>query len=590
MCGIIGQFKKNTIDKNVFYQMRDTMFHRGPDGSGSVFFEDDKVALGHRRLSIIELSELGKQPMKSLCNRFWLTFNGEIYNYQILKKELEELGEEFISNSDSEVILVGFKVFGIQKLLSKLKGMFAFCIWDTINKKAYFARDRFGMKPFYYYKDDKQFVFASELKAIVKDTSIKRVIDNNAIADYFIYSYIPGENSIWENCKKLLPAHFAIYDYTSNKLQIEKYWELEVGDRIIDKEEAIEETKRLIVNSVKDHLVSDVPVGMFLSGGYDSTTVLKNVSDLGYKMNTFSLGFDDSNRSEHKVAKTIANHFSSNHFEHILDSNQDYFKDLKKLSYFYDEPFAISSMLPYYYVSKFTSESNKVALVGDGGDEAFGGYKWYNAIDKYFTNQSYKRKLHQFYIGKENKFLEIYNKSMTGILPREENLNFLNKSIVTNIEKRNLWYFKKHFIGCNDPVKSAQFIDVNSFISDHGLVRADRSSMANSIEVRVPFLDHEIYEFTFGLHSSVYFDKNRKKPLLEENLKGYIPEEVFKMPKYGFSFQHLNKLFGKEFESLILNGELLKLGIINKEINFKKLTNLTKFHLMMLEFWFQNYN
>lgn len=588
MCGIIGQIKKNQqISLELFNSMRDTLFHRGPDGFGTELFKDNRAAFGHRRLSILDLSERGKQPMYSSEKDILITFNGEIYNYRELRKELTNRQYKFNSNSDTEVLIYGYKAWGIDLLLKKIKGMFAFALWDKKIDDIFMVRDRFGMKPLYYYQDHNQFVFASELKAIVKDVSIKKEINKDALADYFIYSYVPSPNCIWEGFKKLPPANYLIYNINTHKTSIHEYWALGIGKKV-EKEETIQfNINNLLKQSVKDHLVSDVPVGMFLSGGYDSTTVLMQANDLGYSPNTFSLGFEKSERSEHLIANTIAGVFNTKHREYLFKNNADYLEDFKKISYYYDEPYAISSMLTYYYASKLASETNKVALVGDGGDELFAGYNWDNDLYNYFNDNNYKSLVKRLINGRKSTFISRYNTWMTGVY--NSNLSCLNSDLKDRILNRGLWYFEHHYINTGDLIKDSQYLNFKTFIPQPSLTRADRSSMANSLEVRVPFLDHEIFEYIFSLKSEMYYKQDEKKFLLKDYLSKKIPENVFKMPKYGFSFQFLKRIFNEEYNSIIKNGELNKLGIIN--FNFvKEADYLVKFHILMLELWFQNYN
>ena len=590
MCGIIGQIKQGeTINSQLFNAMRDSMLHRGPDGYGTVFFNNDCAAFGHRRLSIIDLSEKAKQPMYDVDNNILLTFNGEIYNYKHIKNDLIALGYKFNSTSDTEVLLNAYKAWGLEKLLERIKGMFAFAIWDNTKQKLFLARDRFGIKPLYFYKDAKQICFASELKALAIDSSIEKKVNKNAIADYFIYSYIPSPNCIWENFYKLEPATYMIFDYRKNTISKKEYWKLSIDNKKANSHEVQEKTNQLIKNAVSQHLVSDVSVGLFLSGGYDSSTLLIHSKELNYKPNTFSLGFKDSKRSEHEIAALIAKKMETAHAELILNKKTNYLLALKNLGHFYDEPFAVSSMLPYYYISELTSKTNKVALAGDGGDEVFAGYKWHADIKKYFALKSFKGKLKTLFKGKKNELIEMYNKRMTSSY-KKDSFSFLNSAILKAIEKRNFWFYKKHYIHDKDVLKTTQYLDFKTFIPEVNLTRADRSSMANSLEVRVPFLDHELYEYIFSLDSTLYFKENRKKVLLENKLNKYLPKEVLEMPKYGFSFQFLNSIFDKSFEEMIMNGNLMKEGIINKNSDFSNTNHVTKFHLLMLELWFENYN
>lgn len=589
MCGIIGQlnFLNKKIDINLFNSMRDTLTHRGPDDFGTNLFKGDTIALGHRRLSIIDLSGDGKQPMCNEDKSVWITFNGEIYNHLLLREELISSGHIFKSKSDTEVLIHGYEEWGTENLLKKIKGMYAFAIYDQNNNKLIAARDRFGIKPFYYYQDNEKLIFASEIKAITKNPKFKKEIDNSSIADFFTYSYVPNPKTIWKNTKKLSPACFFEIDL-NNKCDIkeEKYWNLKSGNTIISDKDAVEKANALIQRATKEHLTSDVPVGIFLSGGYDSSTLLMHMKDLQYNVNSFSIGFENSNRSEHLIARDISSTFGSNHHENILSEETDNFSLLEKLAFYFDEPFAISSMIPYYRVSELASQFSKVAIVGDGGDEAFGGYKWHYAIDNYYKNLTLKQRIKGFFLNKSELNVQMYNKWMTGVYDELINTNLINKDISEMAKKQGLFLFKKHYNKNISPVKSWQLLDVHTFIPEPCLTRADRSSMANSLEVRVPFLDHEIFEFTFQLNEKTYMKHGIKKFLIHENLKNKVNKEVIDMPKRGFSFQHLDKLLDDKFYQLIKNGFLAKNDIINFEF-IKQSSSLMNFHVLVLELWFQ---
>ena len=590
MCGIVGQinYTRDKIDRVLFDSMRDTLIHRGPDGYGTELLHNESIAFGHRRLSIIDLSDDGKQPMCNEDNSVWITFNGEIYNFYILKKELVSKGHIFKSKSDTEVLIHGYEEWGIENLLKKIKGMFAFAIYDQNNNKLIAARDRFGIKPFYYYQDHEKLIFASELKAITKNPNFKKEIDKSSISDFFTYSYVPNPKTIWKNTKKLSPASFFEIDLNKTcDIREEKYWKLESGNTIISDKDAIEKANMLIHKATKEHLTSDVPVGLFLSGGYDSSTLLMHMKDLQYDVNSFSIGFDNSNRSEHLIARDISSTFGSNHYENILSEETDTFSLLEKLAFNFDEPFAISSMIPYYRVSELASQHSKVAIVGDGGDEAFGGYKWHYAIDNYYKNLTLKQRIKEFIrTNKREVNTQMYNKWMTGVYDELINTNLINKDISDMAKKQGLFLFKKYYDKNISPVKSWQLLDVHTFIPEPCLTRADRSSMAHSLEVRVPFLDHEIFEFTFQLNEKTYMKHGIKKFLIHENLKNRVNKEVIDMPKRGFSFQHLDKLFDDKFYQLIKYGFLAKNDIIDVAL-IKQSSTLMKFHVLVLELWFQ---
>jgi asparagine synthase (glutamine-hydrolysing) len=593
MCGIIGQInKKQKVDLTEFDRLRDILAHRGPDGFGTEMLNDGKVALGHRRLSIIDLTDHAKQPMCNEDQTIWLTFNGELYNFMSLKNDLIDKGHKFVSNSDTEVLIHGYEEWGIKALLKKIKGMFSFAIWDGNKKKLFAARDRFGIKPFVYYKSDNEFIFASELKAIANYTEFPKIIDANAISDFLIYSYIPFNKTVWKDTFKIPPAHYLEFDFGTFSLKTERYWNLETAENIIDDDIALGKTNELIKNATKEHLLSDVPVGLFLSGGYDSTTLLMHMTDLGYDVSSYTIGFADKEQSEHEQAKLVADSFKSNHTVSMFSRDSDVFELLREMSKFYDEPFAANSMINTYVVSELAAKTCKVVLSGEGSDEVFGGYKWHKKIDQYYENFRFKDRIKNILKGnitKKQVYLDLYNRSMSGVMGEVLNTDFINSTIKTQIRDRGLWHFEQFYHSNLDVVKRCQYIDAHSFIPDHCLFRADISSMAHSLEVRVPFLDHEIYEFVFGLNRSVYFKEGSKKFLVEENLRNRIPKEIFEMPKRGFSFHNMDSIFDSRFEKLISNGNLMKEGIITKNIDIKEMSDHFKFHLLNLELWMETH-
>jgi len=593
MCGIIGQInKKQKVNVIEFDRLRDILLHRGPDGFGTEILNEGKVALGHRRLSIIDLTDHAKQPMCNEDQTIWLTFNGELYNFLSLKNDLMNKGHKFVSNSDTEVLIHGYEEWGIEALLKKIKGMFSFAIWDGNKKKLFAARDRFGIKPFVYFKIDDEFIFASELKAIANYRDFPKIIDDNAISDFLIYSYIPYNKTVWKDTFKLPPAHYLEFDYDTFSLKTEKYWELKTAENIINDNIALEKANKLIKNATNEHLLSDVPVGLFLSGGYDSTTLLMHMTDLGYDVSSFTIGFEDTEQSEHEQAKLVADNFKSNHTVSMFSRDSDVFELLREMSKFYDEPFAANSMINTYMVSELAAKTCKVVLSGEGSDEVFGGYKWHKKIDQYYKNFRLKDRIKNIIKGnftKKQVYLDLYNRSMTGVMDEVLNANFIHSNIKTQIKARGLWHFEQFYRSNLDVVKRCQYIDAQSFVPDHCLFRADISSMAHSLEVRVPFLDHEIYEFVFGLNKSVYFKEGSKKFLVEENLRNRIPKEIFEMPKRGFSFHNMDSIFDSRFEKLILNGNLMKDGIITKDIDIKEMTDHFKFHLLNLELWMETH-
>jgi asparagine synthase (glutamine-hydrolysing) len=592
MCGIIGEINiSSCVDLEQFNQLRDRMFHRGPDGFGTELLLNGSIAFGHRRLSIIDLTDNAKQPMCNEDGSIWITFNGEIYNHQLLRKELE-VNHYFKSNSDTEVLIHGYEEWGLTKLLEKTKGMFAFGLFDENKNKLYIARDRFGIKPLVYSYNNDKFLFASELKSIANHKEFGRILDWNSIADYFTYSYVPYPNTVWTNAKKLPPAHYGILNLEDFSFEVNEYWTLRTGNKIISDIEAIKESDRLVRQAIEEHLISDVPIGLFLSGGYDSSILLSNMLSIGYKPDVFTVAFPGHVNNEIEQAKLVSKVLGVKQHIEEIPSNADILALLEELAPFYDEPFAGSSMINNHLIAKLTSESFKVAFSGEGADEVFGGYKWYPKIENHYEQLKIKRILKSIRDGEifqNNEFLELYNRSMLGIGKEGFKFNVLTEKVKGTMKNRAFWHFENNMLTMKDKVKQAQFLDFKTFIPNHCLPRADISSMANSLEVRVPFLDHEIYEFVFSLDRSVYMKKGVKKFLLESQLKNKIPHEVLKMPKKGFSFHFSGNNFNDRFYSIMKNSELRKHGILRETENLDSISDHFKFHLLNLELWFKNH-
>jgi asparagine synthase (glutamine-hydrolysing) len=594
MCGIIAYISnKHSITDAEFSKARDTLIHRGPDGAGAISFKDNQIALGHRRLSIIDLSDAATQPMPNEDKGIWLTFNGEIYNYQDIRRQLIERGHLFTSNSDTEVIIHGYEEYGVD-ILNKLKGMFAFVLYDKKKNIVFAARDRFGIKPLYFCHQNQRIVFASELKAIVDFNWFTKILNTDAVIDYFYYSYIPTPRTIWKDINKIAPGEYIIVDVNSLTYKTSKYWSLrESKNEKVEFETARIETQRLIQNSVKEHLVSDVPIGLFLSGGLDSGTLCKEMYNLGYPINSFSIGFKDWERSEHSQAESMARSFNTSHSTKIIDSFD--WKLIDNLVYFLDEPYSYSSMIPYYEVSKSASGSNnKVVLVGDGGDEVFGGYSWYYNFYNFFEKIKNKNKIEFLYrkiFGfKKSEIVDYYEKNMPhGLMTLNNNITHLfhEDFIRLKADEKLSWSYNRHLLNNKISLKNLQYLDFNTFLPEAALTRADRMSMASSLEVRLPFLDHELVEWAWNLDESVYMKDGIKKPLLYYNLQDYIEKEVQQMPKRGFSFPYNIYM---NFDSFNYDNSLImQLGIINPKNKFHALSEQLKFSIIIFEKWLQKW-
>ncbi len=591
MCGIIGQINKHAkINSNLFSEMRDTLVHRGPDGCGLYLSGNNMVALGHRRLSLIDLSHNAEQPIHNEDKTIWITVNGEIYNYKTLRTELLKKGHKFYTNTDSEVIVHAYEEWGT-KMFVRLEGMFAIGIWDDNTKKLILARDRFGIKPLYFYYKNDEFIFASEIKAIIKNQSVQRNINYKSFSDYFVYRYIPAPDTIWENIYKLKPAHFLVF--ADNSYSIRRYWSLTTAENEEDIHSAGDKVNFLLHNSIKNHLQADVDIGTFLSGGYDSSALLYYQHKLDYGSKTFSIGFENWRMSEHKFAKIVAEIFNSQHYEKIL--SVDNYDDIANLLYFYDEPIADISILPTYMVSRLAAKQVKAVVSGEGADEIFAGYTWQtNDINNlnlknqlYFLYRKYlKKHISQYSV---NDYAEAMS---MGLFDKISLKKLLNKDLEQYIPDDIYWFYKKFYKPELTNTKRFQFLDINTFMQELVLTKIDRASMANSVEVRVPFLDHNLVEYMFSLKESVYLKKNTKKLLLYENIKNHLPQIILKRKKQGFVGPdkfYKNKTW---YKNLILNGQMVKNNILDSseiEKILQKNDYWKLWKIAIMELWFSKW-
>lgn len=591
MCGIIGRISLNKqIDRDCFIRMRDSMAHRGPDGSGLFISDDNKVALGHRRLSFLDLSESGSQPMHNENKTIWLTCNGEIYNYIEIKDELIKKGHKFLSNCDSEVIIHGYEEWGTG-IVSKMKGMFAFGLWDSNKKQLFLARDRFGIKPLYYYMYNGDFVFSSELKGIVEDRSIKRDIDMTAFSDYFVYRYVPSPKTIWQNMFKLPPAHCMVVNFNLN-INIKQYWKLTTTNKTLNEREVIEKVDELLFNSVKQHVISDVPVGSFLSGGYDSSAMVYYMHKLNYPTQTFSIGFENWQFSEHQYAEIVSDIFKTKHISHIIGKESLDF--VEQLSFNYDEPIADISIVPTYIVSKIAAMNVKAVLSGEGADEIFAGYTWHKSYNDSYNTYPRFDKLKSIFNSNYKPFgVSEYSHAMAmGKFDNDVLHKLLNEDNYKYIAQNTDWFYQKHYKSNYSPVKSFQNLDLNTFMSELVLTKVDRATMASSLEARVPFLDHEFIEYMFNIKESVYFKKDYKKYILFENLKNVLPKSILTRSKQGFVgpdkyYQQIDWYEKELSNSSLINDELIKKETIKEWLLQKDYWRLWK--VIVMEFWYRRW-
>lgn len=601
MCGIVGFLNKNNQDENskIIKKMNDAIFHRGPDDEG--FFVDQKVALGMRRLSIIDIDK-GHQPIWNKDKTKCIFFNGEIYNYKELRKNL--LTEySFETESDTETILALYEKYK-EETPSMLRGMFVFCIYDTQNNELFIARDHFGIKPFYYFKtEDKIMSFGSEIKSILLDPRYNKTINSDAIYYYLQYQYNPLDETFFKDIYKLNPGYFIRINTNNYEFEIQKYFEYKFKpNQDLKLEDAKNEIRDLLNDSVEHHAISDVPVGAFLSGGVDSSINATLLSKhLDKKIETFTIGSEQIN--EFTSARLTSDKIQSNHNEKTV-TKEEYFNALKKVVFHFDEPVADPSAILLYLLSKEASKKVKVVLSGEGADEFFGGYKIYyeyydrkklDVIPK-FIRENILRHLAfsklRFY-GKNyliRYFIPLNNRYIG-------NANLYKKS-----EMDVIWVGKKekNDFNLNDTYKKAstyteptqmQYVDINTWLVNDILAKADKMSMANSLELRVPFLDIEVAKYASQLTDELKFNNRQTKYALREAFKGIVPSKTYKKAKLGFPTElgywineDLDLIFRtlKESKHIIQYIKIEELDRLQgqKDKEYRKI-----FALYMLELW-----
>tara|TARA_R100000935_G_scaffold198_1_gene555 strand:+ start:9379 stop:11253 length:1875 start_codon:yes stop_codon:yes gene_type:complete len=554
MCGINGIITQasTSLTRDTLEQMNTLIFHRGPDADGVFVSEDQKVGMAMRRLSIIDLNT-GSQPIYSEDKKKVLVFNGEIYNYKKLKRQIAEKGVEFKTTSDSEVILKLYEKYGTASF-SDLDGMFAFSIYDETLNKVFIARDYFGEKPLYYSKDATTFLWASELKSVIKMLPKLPQLDNKAVQLYFSLTYIPAPYTIYQGVSKLEPNHFLEVDCTDLSVKQHSISQQFQSYSDLSKKEAVSTTEKLVRESVASRSVADVPLGTFLSGGVDSSIVSLCLSQSHTsKIDTFSIGFEKKSFDETDKSKLVAKQIGSNHHEFIV-ANNDLDAEMGEILLNFDEPFADSSALPTYLVSKMTSKYVKVALTGDGGDEVFGGYNKYmmGRLNKSYT-KLLPEKLHTYVadssllnISSDNrgfrfkvkKFIDAvgyhpdYYFNIISLAFQQKELGILLKN---TLNKENLFNTYKEQLSYK-PGSLRYFREVDRLVSLEGdlLVKVDRTSMLQSIECRAPFLNKNLWNFTNQVPEHFLLKGWDKKHLLKEAFKEYFPKDFLNKSKKGF--------------------------------------------------------
>jgi asparagine synthase (glutamine-hydrolysing) len=604
MCGINGIIRKNQSStlKSDIEKMNNAIIHRGPDDFG-IHLSHQKIALGMRRLSIIDI-DFGNQPLYSKTREKVIVFNGEIYNFKELQSKLSLLGYNFSTNSDTEVILALYELYG-ESCVDHLNGMFAFAIYDQSKSLVFIARDRFGEKPLYYHCSTDLFVFASELKSIIMLDSSLKMVSLTALHLYFSLSYIPAPYTIFDGIYKLEPATTLTIDTNTLELKKYKYWDFNsdfrTSDLINNYSLAKQKVTDLIFDSVEKRMVSDVPIGVFLSGGVDSAVIAAVMSKLRTsRIRTFTIGFDDLRYDESSRAQKIADHINSDHM-HFLLSYDNIINDIDDVILNYDEPFADPSALPTYFVSKYTSNFVKVSLTGDGGDEVFGGYNKYllQKIDKnlraHFPVQSFKSFLNSSFFNnldsksklvKLRKFFDSFDAnsilSHLNIIQlafkNEELYEFLTTKNFLDIRKLLFSIFQPIPKSINSDLQTARYIDFKVSLEGDLLPKVDRASMLASLECRAPFLDHRLVDLSFRLPDKYLIKGNNKKRILKDAFEWAVPKSYFNSPKSGFEIP-IGGWFRKELKSDLLNYLSEELLAVHGLINTKYTREILNEHL-----------
>ena len=540
MCGILGF---NWEDEKKVRSLAELLNHRGPEQEG--FHVRDGISIGHKRLKIIDLSEKGRQPMYNEDGSVCVTFNGEIFNFPEIKESLEKQGHVFISHTDTEVLVHGYEQWGTD-MLERLNGQFAFCIFDKKQNLFFLARDRFGIKPLFYYCDGRKFVFGSELKVFLK-SDIEKKINQHAMDYYMLFGNTPFDRSILEGVKKLPAGSMLVYDLSARKIkENRRYWTLSFANQLdCDETEIEKQIVERLDRAVKMQLISDVPLGAFLSGGLDSSILVAIMSKYVKNLNTFSIRFDRDDFNESKYAKIVSDKFGTRHFE--INFNADNVRGLiTELPYYYDDPFGDPSMIPTCLVSRVARQHVTVSLSGTGGDELFGGYGHYNDYVLLRTLNNLPVPI---------KRLLDYSTVPANLLFRKEKFNKLRGFLGEKEDRTTLYlrlfsymfrtkdepssklaafrYLEKHFVYTDD-INNAMNYDLNEYLPDDLLVKEDRASMAVTLEARVPFLDHTLAEFAARIPPRLKIKMGTKKYILKKAFSDVLPYEILHRKKQGF--------------------------------------------------------
>ena len=603
MCGITGIIRNNPFQRDILETMTDTLSHRGPDDRGIFYQQKDSlcIGLGQRRLSIIDLSHQGQQPMSDSSKNYWITYNGEFYNYLEIKKELLSKGYKFKSETDTEVFLYGYIEYGTD-VFNKINGMFAVAIWDNQKNELILARDRFGQKPLYYYLDYQGISFASELKSLLTLPNISKEIDIKSLSKYLAFEYLPTPFSIIKGVNKLEQGSYLKLRFTKGSIKKEHrtYWEINLRSNLdivssLSQTQLEEKIISLLKKSIKRRLMSDVPLGVFLSGGIDSSSIVALLSEMmnPREIKTFSIGFEEKSFNETNYASKIARIFKTDHHEQILNLDkmlQIFPEVIEKL----DEPYADASIIPTYLLSKFTQKHVTVALGGDAGDELFAGYdpflanywaNYYENIPRIIHDKIIHPLARKMPVSTENMSLDfkikhflkgvynepaIRNQIWLGSYDKNKQKQLLSKEVLDNV-------VLDPFSQIENELSNQTFSDTTAeiahmyqkfYLADDILVKIDRASMMNSLEARTPFLDVELAEFANSLPSHLKIKKTVRKYILKKALEGRLPKSILYRNKKGFGIplaKWINKDLKKEIQSTFEPAKIKREGLFQSD-------------------------
>ena len=605
MCGIVGFVNDKNNKREIIEEMANRMVHRGPDDKG--FYIDENIALGHRRLAIIDIKS-GKQPMKSIDNHCVIVFNGEIYNYEELKEELIHERYNFQTNSDTEVLLVGYQHWGYD-VIKKLRGMFAFAIWDNEKKILFCGRDHFGIKPFYFYKNNDVFMFASEIKCFLEHPQFKKSLNRELLGPYLSFSFTPTEQTFFKDVYCLQPGTYLIYQ--DQKIDIEPYYQIEFSQTKQNLHSQVNKIAAIMKNSIKYHLISDQEVGAFLSSGIDSSYLVS----LAKTKRTYTVGYNQKQYSEIDYAQDLAEKLNISNCSKII-TKDEFMQAISKVLYHLDEPLADPSVISLYFLAKLASQNVKVVISGEGADEFFGGYNYYKSINELTFYQKIpfairhtiacfiklfpEFKGRNFLIRNGTKIEENYI-GVNQIFSEKERKKLLH--FADNIKNKDITKEVFQQYENEDKLTKMQAIDIHFWLLKDILLKCDKMTMAHSVEARTPFVDKCVFQIAASLNSEYKVTSKQTKIALREAAKKVIPNASYKKKKLGFPvplrewlkdddvYNEISRTFQQDFIKEFFNQNyiihLLKQHKLNKKDNYRKIWAIYMF-IKWYEVFFMN--